>query len=161
MTCLGPEDALAYVNHSRAPHDHERLSTHLDRCDSCRRLMAEAAAALNGDPSAEPTPVRTLAEGGRVLSRYRIDRFIARGGMGEVYQAFDTVLGEEVALKTLLPTMLDDARSAATIQDEVRLARRVTHPNVCRILEFGLHQPAGAESVPFLTMEFLRGENLA
>ena len=163
LICLGPEEALAFVNRSHAPGRHERLQAHLDVCDACRMIVAEAAAALgtSGERTPQPAPIRTLAEGQHILGRYLVGRFVARGGMGEVYEAFDTVLGERVALKTLLPTLLDDPRSAAGIQDEVRLARKVTHANVCRILEFGLHAPHAQERVPFLTMEFLQGETLA
>jgi tRNA A-37 threonylcarbamoyl transferase component Bud32 len=104
-----------------------------------------------------------LADGQHLLGRYEIKRFIARGGMGEVYEAFDSVLGERVALKTLLATSLDDERAIARLADEVRLARKVTHVNVCRILEFGVYHPAGRTdaAIPFLTMEFLTGEALS
>jgi serine/threonine protein kinase len=85
--------------------------------------------------------------------------------MGEVYEAFDLLLDERVALKTLASTVLDDDHAAFRFKGEVRLARRVTHPNVCRILEFGVHVRRGGpqeeESIPFLTMEFLSGETLA
>jgi serine/threonine protein kinase len=84
--------------------------------------------------------------------------------MGEVYEAFDLLLDERVALKTLASTVLDDDHAAFRFKGEVRLARKVTHPNVCRILEFGVHGRRHLneeESVPFLTMEFLSGETLA
>jgi eukaryotic-like serine/threonine-protein kinase len=99
-----------------------------------------------------------------VVDRYRISRFLARG-MGEVYLAEDLLLEEQVALKTLSCTALDDPRAAFRFKAEARLARRVTHPNVCRVLEFGVQgqrRPDGAmETIPFLTMEFLVGEALS
>ncbi|HEY0715709.1 MAG TPA: serine/threonine-protein kinase, partial [Polyangia bacterium] len=106
----------------------------------------------------------TFADGTLVASRYEITRFVARGGMGEVYQATDRFLSHVVALKTLASTSLDDLRAIARLKDEVTLARRVSHPNVCRILEFGLHNDPialpGTLPLPFLTMDFLEGETL-
>jgi serine/threonine protein kinase len=149
--------------------DPERLLAHLDACDLCRRLIAEAARSLHapvtGTGIRAPANIRTFGEGDRVVDRYRIIEFLARGGMGEVYLAEDLLLEEPVALKTLACTALDDPRAAFRFKAEARLARRVTHPNVCRIMEFGLHVrkrgSAPAESIPFLTMEFLAGETLA
>jgi serine/threonine protein kinase len=167
VPCPSEEEIFAYVAGGRRERDPERLLSHLDNCESCRRLIAEAARALQG-PVAEPsTPgnIRTFSEGHLIVDRYRIGRFLARGGMGEVYLAEDLLLEETVALKTLACTALDDPRATFRFKAEARLARRVTHPNVCRILEFGVQsrkRPGGAaEAVPFLTMEFLSGETLA
>ena len=118
--------------------------------------MSEAARAM-GDEG--PAATCVLAAGEQLAGRFNVVRFLARGGMGEVYEAFDAVLQERVALKTLSLTTLDDAKSVEMLLAEVRLARRVTHRNVCRILELGLHHKRG-ESIPFLTMEFLEGETL-
>src|SRR5688572_8065188 len=136
---------------------------HMDGCDGCRQLVAEAARALVDVGAGRTGSLLTLSEGEQVAGRYRIVRFLARGGMGEVYEAFDEVLQETVALKTLLATTLDDDAAVARLAVEVRLARRVTHPNVCRILEFGFHAPAAWKGVrlPFLTMELLVGEPLS
>src|SRR6185369_8045608 len=145
---------------------------HIDECESCRLVMAEALRATvamgSGSPatsaeSADGGRVRTLRDGDRLGDRYRIRRFVARGGMGEVYEAEDTVLGDRIALKTLVPTALDQVDAAERLLAEVRTARRVTHPNVCRIFDLGIHRRPGppAEAVPFLTMPFLDGETLA
>ena len=58
------------------------------------------------------------------------------------------MLGERVALKTLLPTALDDQRAIQRLADEVRLARKVTHRNVCRILEFGVYHRGRSRATP-------------
>jgi serine/threonine protein kinase len=143
--------------------DARAIQSHIDDCDGCRLVLAEAVRSTRQTQPAAGPSFRTLADGQCLLGRYQIRRFIARGGMGEVYEAFDTVLGEVVALKTLLLTSLDDERAIERLADEVRLARKVTHPNVCRILEFGRFEPAGgpAVGIPFLTMEFLQGESLS
>src|SRR4051794_30481639 len=142
------------------------VQAHLDTCAACRIAVGEAARALADSGSGPATPrgrPLTLAVGDVIADRYEILRFVDRGGMGEVYEARDTTLNEVVALKTLVSTALDDARAMARLRSEVRLARQVTHPNVCRILEFGNYKPPQGrreESIPFLTMEFLRCETL-
>jgi tRNA A-37 threonylcarbamoyl transferase component Bud32 len=171
--CLTAEEALVYVlaagspppdwTGPRASPDPLLVQEHLDECDRCRMVLAEAVRAARRAEAATAGHFRTLADGQTLLGRYQIQRFIARGGMGEVYEAFDTAINERVALKTLLLTALDDQRAVERLAAEVRLARKVTHPNVCRILEFGVYQ-RGEEAhagIPFLTMEFLTGEGLA
>jgi eukaryotic-like serine/threonine-protein kinase len=111
-------------------------------------------------PPSGATSVRAFAPGCLVGGRYRVVRFIARGGMGEVYEVQDEALGERVALKTLIGTGTDpEARER--FKREILLARRVTHANVCRIFEFGVHRGDAGADVPFLTMELLAGESLA
>jgi serine/threonine protein kinase len=167
-SCPSEEEIFGHVaGGSRRQRDSEGLLLHLDTCETCRRLTAEAARAAEGSAArpSQPGNIRTFADGQLVVDRYRIGRFLARGGMGEVYLAEDLLLEEHVALKTLSCTALDDPRAAFRFKAEARLARRVTHPNICRILEFGIEnatRPGGRhESVPFLTMEFLAGETLA
>jgi len=89
-------------------------------------------------------------------SRYRIVAFAGRGGMGEVYRAEDLTLGQVVALKLLPVEAAGDKVRWARMLNEVRTARRVTHPNVCRVYDVG-----EADGRPFLSMEWIDGENLA
>jgi hypothetical protein len=77
-------------------------------------------------------PTLVFSEGQLLWERFRIRRFIGRGGMGEVYEVEDLDLGSIVALKTLRPEYASDARLRARFRREIQLARRVTHPNVCR-----------------------------
>ncbi len=97
-----------------------------------------------------------LAEGEVLAGRFKIVRFIARGGMGEVYEAEDQTLRERVALKTIRPDVAGDERTMERFLREVHLARSVTHPNVSRTFDVFHH---GA--LAFLTMELLSGETLA
>jgi serine/threonine protein kinase len=163
--CLSEDAALRFVE-GEATSSPEAIQNHLDVCPICRVLVGEAVLAMgHAGQKPETSPAsrrRTLTTGTVILRRYEIVRFLARGGMGEVYEARDNELGEVVALKTLVATALDDTHAMGRLREEVRIARQVTHPNVCRILEFGLHQPnqASGDSIPFLTMEFLRGETL-
>ena len=103
---------------------------------------------------------------GQVLAdRYRIVRFIAQGGMGEVYEAEDRELGERVALKTIRPEVAGQEGTLERFKREVQLARKVTHPNVCRLFDLGVHRIGGPDGetieVRYLTMELLEGETLA
>jgi serine/threonine-protein kinase len=94
---------------------------------------------------------------GTVLSgRYRIVALLGRGGMGEVYRADDLSLGQQVALK-FLPVALSRNESALRrFRNEVRTARQVSHPNVCRVYDLG-----EVDGTPFLSMEYVDGEDLA
>jgi serine/threonine-protein kinase len=88
--------------------------------------------------------------------RYRVVALLGAGGMGEVYRAEDLRLAQTVALKLLPPDLAADPVRLARFRDEVRLAREVTHPGVCRVHDLG-----EAEGLTFLTMEFVDGEDLA
>jgi tetratricopeptide (TPR) repeat protein len=82
--------------------------------------------------------------------------------MGEVHEAQDLELRERVALKTLLPQGAQDAHLLERFRREIQLARRVTHPNVCRVFDLARHvNPDGGDEVTFLTMELLDGPTLA
>lgn len=92
--------------------------------------------------------------------RFRIIRFVGKGGMGEVYEAADQELGGHVALKTLRPELNEDPEFLSRFRREVQLARQVTHPNICRVFDVG-HEIRQGQGMAFLTMEFLDGDTLA
>ncbi|MDA8018687.1 MAG: protein kinase [Thermoanaerobaculia bacterium] len=108
----------------------------------------------------------TLDPGTLVAERFRIERFIAEGGMGEVYEATDEVLGESIALKFLSQRNIDDEQVQRRFRREIQLARKVTHPNVCRLYDVFQHATPlpgvvhGSVEVTFVTMELLEGETL-
>ena len=94
---------------------------------------------------------------GQVLAdRYRIVGLLGRGGMGEVYRADDLKLEQTVALKFLTGALEGDRDRLERLYSEVRIARQVSHPAVCRVWDIG-----EAEGHHFLSMEFVDGENLA
>src|SRR5205823_13017721 len=88
--------------------------------------------------------------------RYRIVGRLGRGGMGEVYRADDLKLGQPVALKFLSEAIDRDPARLTQLHTEVRLARQVSHPNVCRVYDVGEY-----EGHTFLSMEYVDGEDLA
>ena len=111
------------------------------------------------EPVASPGQDAMLPPGTVLESRFRIVRMLGRGGMGEVYEAVDVALGARVALKTV---RLDQGSSEGRLQRfrrEILLARKITHPNVCRVFE--LHVGGPGEPPLFLSMELLEGETLA
>lgn len=103
-----------------------------------------------------------FAAGQIVAGRYRIIRYVSRGGMGEVYEAEDLDLNGRVALKTILPAIASDERMVARFKREIQLARKIAHPNVCRVHDLARHPANGSSpnATLFLTMEFLSGETL-
>src|SRR5215468_594443 len=102
------------------------------------------------------------AEGERFIpghvfaGRYRVIERVGRGGMGDVYRAIDLKLGQPVALKFLPPELSEDPARLRALFDEVRLARQVSHPNVCRV-----HDIEEMDGLHFVSMEFVDGEDLA
>lgn len=128
---------------------------------------------LSTDPTRDPAAPRKrerrawVFEPGQVVGeRYRIVRFIAAGGIGEVYEAEDQELGGRVALKTLRGGLEASEATVARFRREVQLARRVTHSNVCRTYGSFTHvvrDADGNETTRFLvvSMELLEGETLS
>ena len=115
---------------------------------------------MNGTAAESDRGTPAFSPGELVAGRWRVDRFLARGGMGEVYEATDLELGGRVALKTLLATRAESERAVERFRREVRLARRVTHQNVARVFDVGRHAQRESALVVY-TMELLRGESLA
>ncbi|MBL7037767.1 MAG: serine/threonine protein kinase [Pirellulaceae bacterium] len=102
------------------------------------------------------------AEHGRFLpgmllaNRYRVVGLLGQGGMGEVYRADDLKLGQPLALKFLPERLAGDSDVLKFFHNEVRLARQIAHPNVCRVYDIG---EVGGQH--FLSMEYVDGEDLA
>jgi serine/threonine-protein kinase len=90
-----------------------------------------------------------------LAGRYRIAGLLGRGGMGEVYRATDLTLGQVVALKFLPEATARDERALARFYNEVRIARQVAHPNVCRVYDIGQ-----VDGLHYISMEYVDGEDL-
>jgi serine/threonine protein kinase len=106
--------------------------------------------------SSDPIGGGRFTPGQIIAQRYRVVALAGRGGMGEVYRAEDLTLGQVVALKFLPDTLSQDAAALARFHAEVRTARQVSHPNVCRMFDIG-----ESDGTLFLTMEYVDGEDLA
>jgi serine/threonine protein kinase len=112
---------------------------------------------LSSTASTTATTSPTVFISGQLIAeRYRIIRFLGKGGMGQVYQAKDEVLDSFVALKTIRPEIAANRGMGDRFKKEVKLAHEVADENVCRVFDLDhRHQP------PFLTMEFIDGETLS
>jgi len=106
--------------------------------------------------SSDPIGGGRFTPGQIIGERYRVVALAGRGGMGEVYRAEDLKLGQVVALKFLPEMLSQDAAALARFHAEVRTARQVSHPNVCRVFDIG-----ESDGTLFLTMEYVDGEDLA
>src|SRR5471032_2607703 len=99
--------------------------------------------------------VSGFAPGAIITGRYRLVALLGRGGMGEVYRAEDLTLDQPVALKFLAAGVAADDERLAQFHNELRVARQVSHKNVCRLYDLG-----DADGRRFLTMEYVDGEDL-
>jgi hypothetical protein len=121
--------------------------------EQMRALLGPAIGACDAEGS--PNPER-FAPGSVLAGRYRILGPLGRGGMGDVYRADDLRLDQPVALKFLARSRSESAAWVRWYQNEVRLARKVTHPNVLRVYDI-----SEAEGEVFISMEYVDGEDLA
>ena len=162
---LQPDARAAFLDHAcrNAPELRQFIEQLLIENQCAGSFLADPlfpAKTAAGQPTTKvPTSAR-FQPAQRIADRFLIVRFIARGGMGEVYEAKDQFLkGASVALKIIRPEIAADSASADRFEQEVILARKVVHPNLCPIYEiFHCEQPAP----PFLllTMRLLQGETL-
>jgi eukaryotic-like serine/threonine-protein kinase len=160
---LAPDDRAAYLEQrcrhdaalraeiERLLHEHHRLGNFIE--NSVFSHLEEQATSLAG-----------FNAGDVLADRFRVIRSIGYGGMGEVYEVEDLTLGVRVAAKALRPDLILSDSLVAQFKREVHLARKVTHPNICRVFDVATHEskaPDGTTSTTiFFTMELLGGETL-
>src|SRR4051794_37580841 len=118
-------------------------------------LTIEPSTVQTVAPTLPPSTSR-FAPGSIIAARYRLVALLGRGGMGEVYRADDLTLDQPVALKFLPEGVATDQVRLAQFHNELRIARQVSHKNVCRLYDVG-----DADGRRFLTMEYVDGEDLA
>ena len=163
---LPPERRSAFLEQAcrDAPELRRRVERFLEQDQQAGSFLANPA--FTSDANAAQTAASAIADPGRfqagqlIADRFAIVRFIARGGMGEVYEAKDQFLQDvTVALKIIRPEIAADATTSARFQQEVVLARKVVHSNLCPIYEiFRCDQPA--PPFLFLSMRLLQGQTL-
>jgi serine/threonine protein kinase len=159
------DEILEYIGGQLSEDELARMDAHLDACSACRDLVHHVvqgmAQSFHGEGHDPSDPGTTFLPGNVVNGRYMILRFVGRGGMGEVYEAFDQLMDRRIGLKTVLCTVADRPRAARRFKEEVRNAQRVGHRNVCRINDLQEHREAMfGPALPFFTMEFIDGERL-
>ncbi len=131
------------------------LQPPLPRALAGETIVSSGGAAVAATPRTAMRIAMTLDIGSIFGGRYRILSELGSGGMGIVYKAHDLELGDLVALKMLKPGMLADAEQLDRLKSEIRLARRITHPNVLRTFDFG-----EVDGRAYISMEYVRGLTL-
>jgi serine/threonine-protein kinase len=153
----------------QCPSCSAKISSESRFCSACGHTiipLSQAPTAVKATPAVEPLagrrissdsiPVGGFAPGAIFLDRYRIVGLVGRGGMGEVYRADDLKLGQPVALKFLPRGLASDPVRRERLFAQVRIARQLAHPNICRVYDI-----AEFEGQHFLSMEYIDGEDLA
>lgn len=124
-------------------------------CPQCGALLSEGLISMATETAIDPDGGDVFQIGDVISDRYIVQALIGRGGMGSVYKVLDKVLGEELALKILLPHFLTDEQVVERFINEVRITRKITHPNIVRVHDIGL-----AGDNLFISMEYVDGESL-
>lgn len=147
--------------HFNCPSCAKEISIDSHACPSCGAQLDDGATRRF---DARKTPTQSydsiddarFVPGAILIQRYRIVGLLGKGGMGEVYRADDLKLGQPVALKFLPDHLLRDGAALARFHREVRVARQVSHKNVCRVYDIG-----ETDGRHFLSMEYIKGEELS
>lgn len=129
-------------------------------CRRCGTSLLPGGSAPGPPPAASfgetlIVPVERLATGTIFAGRYQVIEEIGQGGMGRVYKVMDREVGERIALKLLRSEIAARGDTIRRFREELRLARRITHKNVCRMFDLGFF-----EGTYFITMEYVDGEDL-
>jgi serine/threonine protein kinase/tetratricopeptide (TPR) repeat protein len=163
---LDPEQRSAFLDHAcRETPGLRRLVEELLLQDQrAGSFLAKPLFVRDGKTGASTAvaavPYGRFAPTQLIANRFKIVRFIARGGMGEVYEASDVLLQEaRVAIKIIRPEIAADAAITSRFEQEVLLARTVVHPNLCPIYEIFRCEEPGPPFL-FLTMRLLQGDTL-
>jgi eukaryotic-like serine/threonine-protein kinase len=133
----------------------QKLPAAVPPADANQTQPRGAAAVTPRPPSRATRDSGELGPGATLGGRYRVLSVLGAGGMGVVYKAHDLELDDVVALKMLKPGALLDAEQLDRLKSEIKLARRITHPNVLRTFDFG-----EVNGLPYISMEYVRGMTL-
>jgi tRNA A-37 threonylcarbamoyl transferase component Bud32 len=140
------------VKCSKCTHENPSGLSHCQKCQSPLALSSDnEATRLGGDAQTD----FEFRRGQVVNGRFTVLDLIGRGGMGRIYKAHDNVLGEDVALKTLLPQFLRDKMVVERFFNEARIARKLAHPNIVRVHDIG-----SAGKGMYISMEYVQGDSL-
>ncbi len=125
-------------------------------CGRCGTSLVPGARPQVTPTETVPTPVsRELTPGTTFARRYQIIEDLGHGGMGRVYKVFDTEVREKLALKLLNPEIAADEQTIERFRNELKLARTISHRNICRMHDLGRE-----EGAYYITMEYVSGEDL-
>jgi tetratricopeptide (TPR) repeat protein len=164
--CLVDEELAAFAEARMGDEALVRVEEHARDCPSCGRRLLDAAARGTGTMTAtmqlgtappKPRKPRKPLERGQAFGRYTVLGSVGKGGMGEVYAAYDPGLDRRVALKVLLADgRTETERARLRLQREAKSIAKLSHPNVIVVHEVGTF-----EDQVFVAMEFIEGPTLA
>ncbi len=147
---------MAQIKCSKCAHLNESGAS---RCSRCGVALPSISFEAGAPPDKAPRPAADsdirFRRGQVVNNRYTVLDLIGRGGMGCIYKVHDNVLGEDLALKTLLPQFLADKMIIDRFLNEARITRKLAHPNIVRVHDIGT-----AGKGIFISMEYVQGESL-
>jgi eukaryotic-like serine/threonine-protein kinase len=124
-------------------------------CGDCGTPLALPKEFRPGVTETFQTPIKELTTGSTFAGRYQVIEELGKGGMGRVYKVYDTKIKEKVALKLIKAEVASDKETIERFNNELRLARKVRHKNVCGMFDLG-----EAEGTHFITMEYVTGQDL-
>ncbi len=124
-------------------------------CGNCGTQLLLAEEASSAAKNISPSPKKELDVGSTFAGRYQIIEELGKGGMGRVYKALDREINEKVALKLLNPDIATDEKTIERFRNELKLARKISHRNVCRMYDLSTE-----EGVHYISMEYVPGDDL-
>jgi len=140
----------------RCPKCHFANASDSKFCKECgTQILPSSSDFPSGSTETVRIPVQELTMGSIFAGRYQIIEELGHGGMGRVYKVQDTKVGEKIALKLLRPEAGLDKTTIERFSNELRLARKIRHKNICQMFDLGEDQGAR-----YITMEYVHGEDL-
>jgi len=124
-------------------------------CKKCATLLPSSEEISISQTETLQTPIKELTTGSTFAGRYQIIEELGKGGMGRVYKVYDSELKEKIALKLLKPEIGIDEEMIERFRNELKLARKISQRNVCR-----MHDLNREEGAYYITMEYVHGEDL-
>jgi serine/threonine protein kinase/tetratricopeptide (TPR) repeat protein len=124
-------------------------------CKECATALIDLEEISASHTKTLETPKEALPKGTTFANRYEIIEVLGKGGMGKVYKALDKEINEEVAIKFLKPEIAEDEGTIERFRNELKIARRIAHKNVCK-----MYHLAKEDKTPYITMEYVSGVSL-
>jgi len=126
-------------------------------CSKCGTQLPATKPSRESDSRTEtfPIPIKEITRGSSIAGRYEVIEELGSGGMGRVYKVYDKKVKEIIALKLIKPEIAIKEKTTERFSNELRLARKISHRNVCRMFDL-----SEEEGISYITMEYVSGEDL-